>query len=410
LVAAASELNRRADADADQDRLAAIDAEARGVLARLLHEVRSAPERALHDLIRHTDPDTPPSRPIQVRRLVLMRVVQEGLAWRHEHRAEAAIQSALDTLVAACLDALPTSAPLVTELGDQTLVDRPYVGVYHESAILGLFELAADDPHLGTTASALLVTLWRNMERDGARTAAETASLALLFAEDASPSRRAAALEHLLRSSGSRYLAAALEAVQRAGDRDLVDRFASVAAEVLEPETALPVLRTLAESRRSACLAAHLQLVQRDPAAVREAYENHLADGTAPAFRLGLVRSAGWSRGEDAVELARMALESDPDPQVRRDALLALASAATVEQLGPSMEAVLSDPQRANDPAWIDAVAGALVNARGSGSLELLARYGPRVVSDSVLGPAFRDQLVAALEARIPEWGSGEQR
>ncbi len=410
LIAAAMELNRRADADADQDELAAIDAEARAVLAQLLHEVRSAPERALHDLILHSSLATPAPRPVQVRRLVLLRVVQEGLAWRHERRAEPAIQSSLDTLVAACLDLLPTVATLVTELGDETLVERPYLGVYHESAVLGLFELAKGDAHLGRTASALLVTLWRNMEREGARTAAETASLALLFAEDASPSRRSAALEHLLRSSGGRYLAAALEAVQRSGDRDLVDRFASVAAEVLEPATALSVLRSLAESQRGACLAAHLQLAQRDPGAVREAYELHLADGTAQAFRLGLVRSAGWSRCEDAIALAQEALESDPDPQIRRDALLALASAATAEQLAPSIEAVLSDPRRANDPAWIDAVAGALVNSRGRGSLGLIARHGPRVAADSRLGPAFRDQLLAALEARIPEWGSGEQR
>ena len=89
--------------------------------------------------------------------------------------------------------------------GMELLADRPYLGIHHEEAVFDLLVMAPELPFLREVSSALLLTLWENLQESGARTGSDLASLALLFKEDVNQSRRLAALRHLLTADGGRY-------------------------------------------------------------------------------------------------------------------------------------------------------------------------------------------------------------
>src|SRR5690606_18767731 len=111
----------------------------------------------------------------------------------------------LDALVESILRCVPQDAALAKGLGDGLLVDRPYLGVAHESTVLETVDLGIELPYLRGTAARLLRTLWRNLAASGDRSSTSLDALALVFKDDSNPGRRQAALEHLLVADDGRY-------------------------------------------------------------------------------------------------------------------------------------------------------------------------------------------------------------
>src|SRR5690606_25082774 len=130
--------------------------------------------------------------------------------------------------------------------------------------------------------AALLRTLWQNLERSGARTSDQLASLALLYLEDGNAARRIAAMRQLILDD--RYRDLVVHEVVRTADAELAGQIAATAARELSPDDAMGVLRTLQSVDGVSLLGPFVVLGSRDPGLLLDAYERTLADGVRPSL------------------------------------------------------------------------------------------------------------------------------
>jgi hypothetical protein len=366
--------------------------------AELERCVPDAPERALLALgeIRGDD------MAATVRRGICLGLVQVGLELRERERSASGNRASLDALVHGILAILPHDERLTRDLGS-LLESRPYLGLAHEEAVLGLVAASGEQPFLVPIASALLLTLWRNLEAEGARTPGEIASLALLFKDDANQGRRLTALRHLLVAHGGRFRDLVVQDIVARRDRALALSIGAAAAEDLPGAQALDIIERLVDIGGPHMLPAFLTLGARDAAALRQRYDQALAANLAPALRAELVTGGGF-QSEGGIDLARNAFDLDPDPAVRARAMLVLTSRAGEALGAAALTAMLDDPVVGHDPAQLGQVILGLENLIGRCNPDVIARIGGRLQSRKLL-PGDRKLLDSVLARAVPGGG-----
>jgi hypothetical protein len=387
------------DADGDPRAAAESDQQARATMTELLERIPDAEQFALDAL---QDDEAPPAGdlPGQIRRQVHNVVLSLGLERRHHiAKQDPARAPALETFVAAMLALLPTSDALATELGNGQLADRPYLSLAHEPAVLQLVAMAGEHRFPAATAEALLTTLWRNLQAVGARTSDELAGLSLLLLQEGNESERRAARRRLLLDD--RYRSVLLDHVRASKDRTEAKALALIAAEQLPPKTALEVL-TLAVTVGAEPAAAFVVLGRRDPATLQQAYEHSLASDVEPKLRDLLVAGIGFSGEPAAIEVAKLAQQSDPDPEVRLRGMFALTANAPAALGEAAIQRALDDPQIGNDPQRLSAVVLALDNLARAGEINAIDRLGQRLRMTSGLTTGARLELEKILARALP--------
>lgn len=390
------------------------------VAAGRLEEARTSDEAARHTLeqllLQCPDPDVaalawlcgsdPPAdvAPIteRIRRRVLHLVLAAGLQQRAATAAANGDRRPLDALVTALLTELPASPPRADELARQHLIDQPHLGSAHEDQVLELLAMAGEGRFAVELATALLSTLWQNLERSGSRTSEDLAALALLFLGEANPGKRATACRQLI--GDARYRGIVLDHLRRSGDPALAREVAMAAARDLEPAVALDVLAftaPLAPDFTSPFLA----LGMRAPAEVQTAYERQLGQGSDPALREQLVAGLGFAHPQLGMQTAQLALQSDPSPLVRLRAVFVLSGAAT-EAIGEeAFRRALADPELRRDPRHVGALVLALENFAHANHPNAVERLGRELLAVAPLDPAQRADLERILARALPPGG-----
>ena len=167
--------------------------------------------------------------PMQSRLLrenVLMLTLSCGLSRRHEHIVDGRPDSA--ALTAGALATLQALPHLAERLGDELLVDQPYLGESHEPQVLDIVARSSDGTFPAATSTALLSTLWTNLQHSGARSSEHLAGLALLLLDDGNASERMAAARLLILDE--RYREVVLDHVRRTKHEGLARTLAIAAA------------------------------------------------------------------------------------------------------------------------------------------------------------------------------------
>lgn len=337
-----------------------------------------------------------------MRRRVWNLALAAGLHRRHERALRGADRGPLDSLVAAALTALPAAEDLAVELGCGQLADRPYLHLAHEAAVLELVALSGTGGFPPAVATALLSTLWRNLQASGDRSGAELRGLALLLLRDGNASERASAARLLL--GEDRFRAVVLEHLRRNADARLLREVAVVAAQDLPPPLALEVLQTTVHLGEDFA-APFLVLGFRDAALLADRYEQQLADGTEPALREALVGGVGFAGGPRGVATAQLAFDHDPDPGVRLKALYVLTANAGAACGERTVAAALDDPRIRDDPLRLGAVVLALENLADQGLINELDRLGQRLRTCGALTADARAHLERILARALPHGG-----
>ena len=371
------------------------------LLADLRIEFPSAGELALDRRLR----SVPTGAAVRdtMRRHVLERIMRDALRLRHLSSSDEADRSRLDTLVSAILDCLPLHEELAVGLGGGLLVGEPYLGTAHEPAVLELAELATELPFLVEVVAELLRTLWHNLQASDATTSDRLAALALLFLEDGNAARQLAALQQLLQDD--RYRGLVLHQVVRSGDTKLAEQLAAVAASELAPRAALDVLRALQDVDGADLLGPFVLLGSRDAALLIEDYERVLADGIRPTLRAQLLTGACARGDAEGLSAARVAYALDSDPQVRLQAVYALAAQPDAEAAAAAIEAAIDDPRGAADPGWIGGITLALHNLALNHATNALERIGRRLATHPALDEAGRRAVLDLLAEHVPNRG-----
>lgn len=391
-------LGRRTAEFAQQDEVEAAtasDREARARFDELMARHADAGERALAAIAALPDPASDVAG--NGHRIVLQLVLDHELLRRDHQAAAAGDRTRIDVLTQVVLDTMPTTAA-ATAAGERALVERPYLRGVHEPAVLALLRLAAEDRFPRATATALLTTLWRNLERFGERSSDELSRLALLWLGDADPSQRTAACRHLLGDARYRHLVVTW--LRERGDQATACEVAGTAAGELPPDEALAVLRALGPvlpRATSACLV----LGFRAPDVVADAYREALAANTQPDLRRDLLTGVGMTPTALGVEIAELALAHDPSPDVRVQAVFVLTARAGAEAAERAVATLLDDPAISGDPLRLGAVVVALRNLEAGGHANALQRLGARLRL-LPLDPDSRAGLEQLLQRGLP--------
>ncbi|MBM3960728.1 MAG: hypothetical protein FJ306_02345, partial [Planctomycetes bacterium] len=311
--------------DDDHAAASASDQLARARFAALMAGFPDAGEQALRRLVAAATPLA--HGLVQGRDFVLQLVVVAECARRADDADDGGARAPLEHFVHDVLAAMPAS-PAMAAVGARALVRQPHLRLAHESAVLGLVELAGAEQFPREVATGLLLTLWDNLERHGERSSDALAALALLLLDGKDGSQRAAACRHLLREA--RYRALVVDALRRSADRGFVREVASLVASDLPVDDALGVLADLGPALGRA---PHAYLVcgHRAPDAVADAYRRLLADDVQPERRVDLVAGVGMVRSPTGLDVARTALAHDRSPEVRLQAVFALTANADPE-------------------------------------------------------------------------------
>lgn len=387
------------DAAGDPRAAAESDRQARATMTELMERIATAEELAL-DALQSTEAPPASDLPGQIRRQVHNVVLRLGLERRHHASQQDPTRAAtLTTFVAAMLSLLPASDALATELGDGQLADRPYLSLEHEPAVLHLVAMAGEHRFPAVTAEALLTTLWRNLQAAGARTSDELAGLAMLLLQEGNESERRAARRRLLLDD--RYRSVLLDHLRASKDRTEAKALSLIAAEQLPPKAALDVL-TLAVTIGAEPAAAFVLLGRRDPATLQQAYEQSLASDVEPKLRDLLVAGIGFSGEPLAIEVAKLAQQSDPDPEVRLRGMFALTANAPAALGEAAIQRALDDPQIGNDPQRLSAVVLALDNLARAGEINAIDRLGQRLRMTPGLTTGARLELEKILARALP--------
>jgi hypothetical protein len=310
---------------------------------------------------------------------------------------EAPAHTSATTLVQQLLDLVPQSLPLAA-VGEYALHDRPYLRACHEAAVLGLVRLAGEDAFPRDVATKLLLTLWHNLQQFGERSTAELSQLALALLGDSDPSHRTAACRQLL--ADARYRNLVLSWLRENSDRTVVRDVANLAARELPPGEALAILRELAPVLPQAPNA-FLILGYRAPETLADAYRELLASDTQPAIRSGLVTGVGMAVTPLGLEIAELALEQDPSPDVRLQAVFALTARGDADLAERAISRALDDPRITADPVRLSSVVFALENLEASGHANHIHRAAQRLLA-TPLSAASRRTLEALLQRSLP--------
>ncbi len=338
--------------------------------------------------------------PMQSRLLrenVLMLTLSCGLSRRHEHIVDGRPDSA--ALTAGALATLQALPHLAERLGDELLVDQPYLGESHEPQVLDIVARSSDGTFPAATSTALLSTLWTNLQHSGARSSEHLAGLALLLLDDGNASERMAAARLLILDE--RYREVVLDHVRRTKHEGLARTLAIAAAQELPPTEAFAVLTTTAEIT-GADTGSFLTLAVRAPGLLQQEYEQRLGSDVSPMLRAALVTGAGFTRSPEGIEVAKLAFASDPDPEVRMRALFVLTGTAA-EALGETaIGQALDDPAIGGDPERLGAVVLALENLARAGLVNAVHRLGARLRATPGLAESTREVLERLLAQTLP--------
>lgn len=374
----------------------ASDARARARFEAILEHFADAGERALQLALDHAAPDGDEHDDATCR--VLGMVLAAELARREQRSAAAGTRTAIDTLTANVLEVLPLGERLADCAG-ATLLDEPHLRAVHEPAVLHLVDLAGAQQFSRSLATRLLLTLWQNLQRFGERSSTDLACLALLQLDDADASRRTAACRHLLLST--RYRGAVLAWLREHQDLEVAAEVAAIAARELEPTAAIATLRELAPLLPG-MPAAFMALGHRAPDALADAYEVLLADNVQPGVRRDLLAGLGMDDAGRQRRTLELALQNDPDPGVRLQALLSLSANAATQCGEAACERLLDDPAIAGDPARLSVIVLALQNLEVAGMTNAIDRLGQRLRAMRLPDEARR-QLELVLARALPD-------
>jgi hypothetical protein len=160
------------------------------------------------------------------------------------------------------------------------------------------------------------------------------------------------------------------------------------------------LLRELAPTLRRAPQA-YLMLGFRAPNAIADSYRDLLASDTCSEVRCDLVAGIGMARTPLGLEIAQLAFDSDSSPEVRLQALFALAAHAEPERAALAFDRILDDPVIAGDPAHLGAVVLALQNLEARADPNVIARIVQRLRALRLLEPS-RATLVAIEQRSLP--------
>jgi hypothetical protein len=139
----------------------------------------------------------------------------------------------------------------------------------------------------------------------------------------------------------------------------------------------------------------------RAPELLADSYRELLASNTQPGWRSDLVTGIGMTTSPLAIEIAQLALENDPSPDVRLQAMFALTSKRQAELGERALQQVLDDPRIAQDPLRLGAVVLALQNLEAGGNSNALDRVGQRL-RGLPLAEGSRQTLEAILARGLP--------
>jgi len=398
----ASELARDDEIEAARE----TDQQVRALFGRLLDTFPDAGERSLAMLLEFPDPATTPDAPPVVdhaRRTVLQMVLGVDLDRRHRLAQEVDDFTRSDRLVQVLLESLPTHS-IAADVGTSTLAGKPYLRLTHEPAVLDLVRLAGEGRFSREFATRLLTTLWDNLQRTGERSSDETSMLALLYLDDRDRSQAVTACRQLL--ADARYRDLVYSRLRERGDRELATDVARLAAHEMEPQQALRALRELHPLLEHAG-GLYLGVGVRAPEAVADAYREHLAHDQRADVRRDLVMGLGMQPNGRGLEIAELAMQSDPDPEVRIQALFALSIHAEPARAERAFGQLLDDPAIARDPDRLAQIVVALQNLE-HGDVNIVARLGRRMQTMAVAdyGAGLLAQI---LERCLPGGSSTEQ-
>jgi hypothetical protein len=373
------------------------DAAARSLLAELLRKVPDPAGRALFHLTGLLAEDTTTAG--QVRRRVCVTILELTLDELHRTGAHARVEQLVRDLLAT----IPQEEAFADELGRGLLVDRPWVGTAHEAQILELAALADRSPRLAELASALLLTLWQNLEAGGARTPEQLAGIALLGQEDPAAAIRLASACKLATVQGGRWRDLVVDTIWRTRDTRLAPAVAQQLAAAAPPQVALAALGRLLPLLGTHASAPFLALAGRDARPLADGYEQRLAAGTDAPLRAELVTGAGFAGGARGVALARLAIDADPDPEVRIRALFVLSAQGGTEAAERALAQALDDPAVQRDPRRLGQVVLAFENLARGGDPNATARIGRRLQArQELLSQGDRATLGELLARYLP--------
>ncbi|MHC4898902.1 MAG: hypothetical protein ACYTGW_17555, partial [Planctomycetota bacterium] len=374
----------------DKTRFAVLNAEGRELLDEMLRRLEAPAEAALDVLTGLMTEDTTVAG--RIRRAICLQLVRLGLETRLERFRRGDRRDPLDHLTLSILACIPQDEVLAKDLAG-LLQQQPYLGARQENAVLDLVALAQEQRFLIPIATELLVTLWRNLEASGTRSSADLASLALLFKDDVNPSRRLAALRHLLTASGGRYKELVLRDAIGRRDPQLLGELALAISRRLPPKQAVGDLLRISQVSRRGLTSALLALGTRDARVLRDAYDKHLADDRHAGFRGELITGAGFQQDAVGLELALEALELDPDPDVRCRALMVVTSRADTQVAEQRLMALLDQAHVGNSPGHLGQVVLALENLATRDCPNTLRRVADRLLATGKLRPGDERRL-----------------
>lgn len=332
-----------------------------------------------------------------VRRNVLLLALSTGM----QRRLDDDDRSELDAITGGALTTLLARSDLAELLG-ASLVGRPFLGEPHESAVLAIVAASGEGAFPQPIAVQLLSTLWDNLQRTGARSSQRLTGLALLLLDVGNASERLAAARRLLLDERTREVV--LAHMRRTRDDALARTLAMAAAEELPATAAFSVITQAAEVTGQDT-APFLTLAHRDVSLLRAEYEQRLGSDVTPRVRALLVAGAGFSDTPEGIEIARLALASDPDPEVRIRALFVLTGRCA-ETLGEAaVQQALDDPRIAGDPQRLAAVALAVENLARQGLVNPVHRLGGRLRATAGLPDSARTLLDRLLAETLPGGG-----
>ena len=375
----------------------ALDDEARDLLEDTLAAIPDAGERALSMVVDIPDAADGAARaPGENIRLGVLQVMLENALARRVARGE---RARADSLTQALLDTMPIGKN-PAEMGDRVLHQRPHVQAIHEPAVLNLLSLANQGMFSREIATRILLTLWDNLEEAGVRSPAELSRLALARLDESDPSQLVAACRQLL--SDPRFRDLAIAWLRERDDPELTSAIAALVGRELPPNDALTVLRELAPMLQHT-RGIFLSVGARAPEVVADAYRLQLAAGTHPQVRRELVMSVGMLPGEHGRSTARLALDQDPSPEVRLQAMFAHTVQGEPARAEAALHQVLDDPVIASDPSHLGAVVLALENLEHDDA-NAMARVGARLQA-MPLSPRSRSLLDELLARSLPGGG-----
>lgn len=378
----------------EQENAIASDKVARERFSDLMGKFEDAGERSLSMLM--TQPDDQAAQTTG-RRIVLQLVLRTECERRDAAAVAAGDRSRIDRLVQSTLDVMPTTN-VTTTAGAFALVQQRFLRSCHEPSVLELVHLAGEQRFSREVATKLLLTLWDNLQQYGERSSDAMSRLALLLLGNSDASQRTAAYRQLLRDA--RYRGIVLAWIRDKRDEAVANEIGGIAANELPAKEAIEILRELAPVMREAATP-FLTLGFRAPDELADGYRELLATNTEPGVRRDMVIGIGLPDTPLGREIAQLALENDPDVDVRMHAVIALSARKDPDVGERAITRALDDPAIARDPLRLGELMCALQNLASSGQINAVDRLGVRLRT-MPLRDDSRKTLEAILARSLP--------